>query len=136
MDVPDRFWNVLEAHAPSTQRLTAWLRGASEDEIVAFQLAYELAAEEITDYWDGPVVDGVPYSEDDTEDLCQWIVAQGRPAWEAARSGPAGLTEAIRRYVERDLDDAWIPGSVAHAIFYDRFHASLDERMSDASGEA
>ncbi|WP_433057892.1 DUF4240 domain-containing protein [Dactylosporangium sp. CS-033363] len=115
-------WTVLETHARDMDSLVAWLRTAPRDEVVAFQSAYEEAAEELADYWDGPVVDGVQYSEDDTEDLCLWIVAQGRAAWEAAR---VDFGAAVRRYVERDVDDAWVPGGVAYEIFFARFGSSL-----------
>ncbi|WP_432824790.1 hypothetical protein [Dactylosporangium sp. CA-092794] len=131
-EVPAWFWDVIEAHKPGTASLAGWLRRAAEDEIVAYQLAYELAAEEVADYWDGPVVDGVQYSEDDTEDLCKWVVAQGRAAWAAARSGPEGMADAVRRYTARDAAEAWTPDGAAHAIFHERFHASLHERMTAA----
>ncbi|MFG2044596.1 DUF4240 domain-containing protein [Dactylosporangium sp. NPDC048998] len=127
--MPDRFWSVLESHARNQDSLVSWLRRASADEIVAYQLAYEQAAEEIADYWDGPVVDGVPYSEDDTEDLCKWVVAQGREAWVAACSD---LGEAVRRYTARDVNDAWTPGEPAYEIFFERFGASLHVRLAEA----
>ncbi|WP_433217212.1 hypothetical protein ACQP00_09230 [Dactylosporangium sp. CS-047395] len=116
------FWSVLETHARDMDGLVAWLRSAPRDQVVAFQVAYEEAAGELADYWDGPLVDGVQYSEDDTEDLCLWIVAQGRDAWEDAR---VDFGAAVRRYGARDVDDAWVPGGVAYQIFFGRFGSSL-----------
>ncbi|MER7277572.1 hypothetical protein ABT369_24335 [Dactylosporangium sp. NPDC000244] len=124
MEVSDRFWDVLESHERSQASLVAWLWSASRDEIVAYQRAFEEAAEELADYWDGPVVDGVQYSEDDTEDLCLWIVGEGRESWDAARADFEG---AIRRYLARDPDDAWVPGAPAYAVFHERFGVSLAE---------
>nr|BFE62418.1 hypothetical protein GCM10020063_069440 [Dactylosporangium thailandense] len=126
VEVSDRFWDVLESHGRSQARLVGWLREASEDEIVDYQGSFEAAAEELADYWDGPVVDGVQYSEDDTEDLCLWIVGEGRESWDAARVDFEG---AIRRYLARDPDDLWVPGAPAYGIFYERSHRSLDERL-------
>ncbi|MET7393043.1 hypothetical protein ABZS66_06040 [Dactylosporangium sp. NPDC005572] len=125
----DAFWSVLETHARSQASILAWLREAPEDEIVAFQLTYELAAEALTDYWDGPVVDGVRYSEDDTEDLCMWIVAQGREFWTAARADFGG---AVNRYTARDGGDPWTPGAPAYAVYFERFGRSLYERLYES----
>ena len=122
-------WEQLESHGRDQAGLVAWLRAAPAEEIVAFQAAYELAAEELADYWDGPEVGGVQYSEDDTEDLCHWIVAQGRTAWEAARTDFPG---AIGRYLARDRDDPWVPGAAAYAVYFERFGQALTGRLYEA----
>jgi hypothetical protein len=60
---------------------------ATQKKVEEFLTAYELAAQTLCDYWDGPVVDGVQYSEDDTEDLCNWVVSQGRDLWQCVVEG-------------------------------------------------
>ena len=87
---PDWFWNILDSTRPSLAALEAWLVNAPKKRLEQFASAYELAAHSLRDYWDGPLVDGIQYSEDDTEDLCNWIVAQGRELWQ--ESGPVTLT--------------------------------------------
>jgi hypothetical protein len=141
-EVPAWFWDVIETNRPSIARLVAWLESATEDEIVSYQLAYELAAEAIIGYWEGPSVEGVQFSEDDTEDMCRWVVSQGRQAWEDARSGRVRLDVVALRYLTRDAgplsedagplpeQDGWTPGNPAYSVFFERFHDSLDERMS------
>jgi len=84
---PDWFWNILDSTRPSLAALEAWLVNAPKKRLEQFASAYELAAHSLRDYWDGPLVDGIQYSEDDTEDLCNWIVAQGRELWQRVRAG-------------------------------------------------
>jgi hypothetical protein len=39
------------------------------------------ASEQVCDYWRGPTVDGIAFSEDDTEDLCDRVVSRGAGFW-------------------------------------------------------
>ena len=84
---PDWFWDVLQSTRPSLAKLEAWLVDASEEKLEQFASAYELAAQSVCDYWDGPIVEGVQYSEDDTEDVCNWIVSQGHGLWRCVQVG-------------------------------------------------
>jgi hypothetical protein len=117
------------------------------DELEEFALAYELAAEEITGYWDGPV--GLGYSEDDTEDLCKWIVSQGEALWLQAVSRErdlmdlAHLHELAQRgegneYKRWDVDlehqryYGWLsPSGLAGIIYETRFGSCLLERLDE-----
>ncbi|MBX7218538.1 MAG: DUF4240 domain-containing protein [Blastocatellia bacterium] len=106
--VPDWFWEVLESAKPELQRLVDWLEAASREEIVEFQRTYEDAAQAICDYWDGPVVGDIVFSEDDTEDFCTWVVSQGRALWEQALVA-ADLEPLVQLYraSESESDTTW-----------------------------
>ncbi|WP_194923311.1 hypothetical protein [Catenulispora pinisilvae] len=134
-EIPDAFWDRVGSAGPGDEGATAWLSVATASEIVEYQLAFELAAEELADYSDGPCVDAFVFSEDDTEDLCLWIVAQGRQAWQSVRAGRESLAQAARRYLARRLDaesETWTAaGTSAYSIFHDRFGESLSDRMRE-----
>ena len=140
---PDWFWSVIEQAKPSLGRLATWLEAASEEEVVQFALAYDLAAEQLADSWDGPHVDDVPYSEDDTEDLCDWVVSQGRGLWRAAMAREIDLRELARLELASErgetsecpgwaadvsnpaYDGSLAPRYLAHAVYRNRFGHSL-----------
>ena len=96
--MPELLWTVIENSKPSLQRLADWLESASREDVERFALTYEWAAQEIAEYWQGPLVDDVQYSEDDTEDLCNWIVSQGRKLWGQAVSEEIDLAD-LRGFV-------------------------------------
>ena len=144
---PDWFWDVLESAKPNLQRLVDWLETATREEIVAFERTYEDAAKEVCDYWSGPTVDGVGFSEDDTEDFCHWVVSQGRALWRQARTAP-DLEPFVRLYwAAEDGATDWpkwnssvlnenyrgyqAPGSVAYAVFEARFSEPLDQYLAE-----
>jgi len=145
--VPIWFWAVLEKTRPSLQRLVEWLEAATREQIIEFQRSYVDAAQEICDYWDGPIVDGIGFSEDNTEDLCEWIVSQGHVLWRKAIEAP-DLEYFVRIYwaAERKADSEWpawdisvtnpiyrgyqSPGTVSHAVFQHRFSEDLHEYLA------
>lgn len=147
--IPSLLWEVMASTRPSLRRLAARLESMPREELETFALAYERAAEEIVGYWEGPVVDGVEYSEDDTEDLCKWIVSQGEALWLQAVSRQrdlvnlAHLHELARRgegreYVRWDADlenrlyvGSRTPEGLAFRIYEARFGSSLHERLDE-----
>jgi hypothetical protein len=82
-DPPDWFWETLEGARPQLNTLAAELEAMPRERLVDFAAAYRDAACAVCDYWDGPVVDGIEFSEDDSEDLANWVVSVGL----LARSG-------------------------------------------------
>jgi hypothetical protein len=149
--VPGWFWQVIESAKPELRRLVEWLEAAKREQIVAFQRSYEAAAEAVCDYWNGPIVDGIGFSEDDTKDLCHWIVSQGSALWLQAISA-TDLTPFVRLYWAAEYKGAadwpkWnslalspvyhgfqAPGSVAYRVFEARFSEALDEYVNGESG--
>jgi hypothetical protein len=144
--IPDWFWSLIEVARPSLQLLIERLEALSQTEIAQWQQAYELAAEAIVPYWDGPDMGGEVgvLSEDGTEDLCKWIVSQGRGLWQQATAPNADLKSLVRLYwranqgmvpeyppwsktVEnpeyRGYQD---PSCIAYPIYRARFGAELD----------
>ena len=146
---PDWFWSAIEQAKPSLGRLAKWLESASKEEVIQFALAYEWAAEEVADYWAGPNVDGAPYSEDDTEKMCKWVVSQGRGLWKRAVAREIDLVELARLEVASGLGESgeypgWVadvadsaydgylaPESIAHAVYRTRFGLSLLEGLDE-----
>ena len=98
-DVSQWFWVVLEKAKRDLGRLAAWLETASRLEIEEFAREYRCAkARVIADYSQGIEIDGVSFSEEITEDFCDWIVAQGRPVWQAALASHAYVSGLAREY--------------------------------------
>ena len=146
-DVSQWFWVVLEKAKRDLGRLAAWLETASRLEIEEFAREYRCAkARVIADYTQGIEIDGVSFSEEVTEDFCDWIVAQGRRIWQAAvasRAYVSGLAREYQRAKEsgsKAASRAWngsalgqkYPGShsprlLAHAVYDARFGADLDD---------
>ena len=56
--------------------------------------------------WDGPLVDGVSFSEDDTEDFTDWVVSQGASAWHRACEAD-DLAELAREYQAARRAPTW-----------------------------
>ena len=143
---PDWFWDVLERTRPDLARLESWLMAASAEQVRQFADAFENAAMTLCDYWDGPMVDGIQYSEDDTEDLCQWIVSQGRDLWTKLMNGKLDLTDVARHIARSEIDklpaktEEWnstvndlrhfgyqSPECIAHAVYYSRFGTRISD---------
>ncbi|MFB6891530.1 hypothetical protein ACFCX4_19740 [Kitasatospora sp. NPDC056327] len=146
-DVPGWFWEVLAATRPRLTALESWLGSRPREVLEEFALAHECAAESLADYADGVCVDGDGWSEDDTEDLCAWVVAQGHGFWEAVRTGRLRLDEAARLYLGRTppppghpapWDDEVAdprhrgyrsPAAIVHGVYRTRFAEELHERL-------
>jgi hypothetical protein len=146
---PDWFWKLIDSTRPDLQRLETWLLSASREEIEQFAMAYEIAAESVGEYWAGPDVDGVQFSEDDTEDLCKWVVSQGQTFWESAISGEPSLVELARLYWRAEDGEIpelpnWTtevanpqhegyqsPEYIAYGVYESRFGESLSDKLSE-----
>ena len=146
---PEWFWSVIERSKPSLKRLAEWLEAAPKEAVIRFAFLYELAAEEVADFSSGPDVDGVQYSEDDTEDLCNWVVSQGSGLWRKAitreidLASLARLNEDSRRNESAEYQ-TWVvdvsdsaydgylaPHCLAHPIYRKRFGLSLLEELTN-----
>jgi hypothetical protein len=146
-DVSQWFWLVLEQTKPDLGRLATWLEAASRAEIEDFAREFRRAKEHVVaDYSKGIEVDGVIFSEDGTEDFCDWVVAQGRDFWQAAVASRADLSGLAREYQgaeesgSKAASRAWnasalgqkyrgshSPRLLAYAIYDARFGADLDD---------
>jgi hypothetical protein len=69
ISIPNWFWATLDAARPNLQSLVALLEKMPRKRLVEFAYFFKEASMEICDYWEGPTVDGIEFSEDDTEDL-------------------------------------------------------------------
>jgi hypothetical protein len=142
-EVPEWFWEVLDTTRPSLLALERWLGDQPGTVLVEFARAYLEAAEALADYAQGVVVDGFVWSEDSTEDLCLWVVGQGRDLWHAVVAGELTLAETAGAYLGRPspLSGAvtpWdqavahpghrgsqSPDALVHAVHRTRFAADL-----------
>ncbi len=99
-EIPEWFWSLIETTKPSLALLIERLEALSQAELEQWQRAYELAAAAIVPYWDGPDMGGNlgVLSEDSTEDLCEWIVSQGRELWQRATGPGADLIYLAHLY--------------------------------------
>jgi hypothetical protein len=92
---------VLDEARPSLQALIKVLEAMPREQLIAYARHYDEAMWEVCDTWDGPEVDGITFSEDDTEDLNLWVVSKGQTVWERAVASD-DLSELIREYWEEE----------------------------------
>ncbi|WP_406088236.1 hypothetical protein [Kitasatospora purpeofusca] len=148
----DWFWEVLESTRPRLSALESWLESQPREVLEAFALAYESAAESLADFSDGVSVDGDVWSEDSTEDLCMWVVGQGRGLWSSVVVGDRPLEDVARTYLGRapllpDGVPLWdeevsdpghrgyqSPGAIVHGVYRTRFAEDLHERLGGMFG--
>jgi len=145
----DRFWTVLESVRPDLSRLADWLESASRTQIVAFQAEFEAAKEDLADYSEGIRFNGTTTSEDATQDICAWIVGQGRVAWEAAFSRKSDLSAYAQEHQDSESqvstkgvwNDSGLgekyrgsrsPAILAYCIYEDRFGDSLYDAIDES----
>ncbi|MFF8774542.1 hypothetical protein [Kitasatospora sp. NPDC015120] len=147
--IPAWFWDALEAARPHLPALESWLGSRPRGVVEDFALAYESAADALADFSQGVRVDGDVWSEDSTEDLCRWVVGQGRALWCSVLAGERALEDAAQLYLGRvppgpDQVDPWdgevadprhrgyqSPGTIAHGVYRSRFGEDLHERLAD-----
>jgi hypothetical protein len=133
-DPKDWFWKALDATRPSLAALESWLMNASQEHVEQFAAEYELAAQALCDYWDGPIVDGVEYSEDDTEDLCDWVVAQGRELWHKVKDREIDIGTIALVHSRGNYDLLPVPVSEWTTEVRDSKHRGYQDPASIASG--
>lgn len=142
-EIPDWFWELLDSCRPSLQALATKLEALPRERLVAYAALYERAAEELCDYWSGPIVDGEQLSVDDTEDLCHWIVSQGsevyaqalalhgqlEPLWLHYRASERGEDPGFPAWSVEVQNEAYkgfqSPAGIPHPIYEARFGSSL-----------
>ncbi|KDN80764.1 hypothetical protein [Kitasatospora cheerisanensis] len=138
--IPEWFWQAMEAARPRLAALESWLGAQPRQVVEDFALAHEAAQDALADPAEGVRVDGETWSEDSTEDLCRWVVGQGREFWQAVVAGELTPEAAARRYL--DGADPWdeevadprhrgyqSTGFLAHGVYRSRFGEDLDERL-------
>lgn len=149
-DIPEWFWHVLHATRPNLSALESWLSSQPKQTLETFALAYLDAASELADYSEGVPIEGQRWSEDSTEDLCQWVVSQGHEFWHSVLTGEkGGLAEAARAYEGNpsacadltDWDDEVTnpehrgyqsPDAIVYGVYRTRFAEDLCDRLLDA----
>ncbi|WP_405436845.1 hypothetical protein OG373_07365 [Streptomyces avidinii] len=147
-DVPGWFWEVLDTARPSLSALESWLESQPRGVLEGYALAYLEAAESLVDFSEGVTVDGEVWSEDSTEDLCMWVVGQGRVFWRSTVEGAWELPEVAQAYLGRpsalvrevtQWDDRvrspghtgyGTPGTLVHGVYRTRFGQDLYARLT------
>ncbi|MFD7916329.1 hypothetical protein ACFV30_37430 [Streptomyces sp. NPDC059752] len=143
-DVPGWFWEVLDTARPSLSALESQPRAVLE----GYALAYLEAAKSLIDFSEGVTVDGEVWSEDSTEDLCMWVVGQGRAFWRSTVEEAWELPDAAQAYLGRPSPLMWevtqwdaqvlrpehtgyrCPGTLVHGVYRTRFGQDLYERLT------
>jgi hypothetical protein len=146
-NVPDWFWQLLDSSRPILQDLAAKLEVLPREELVAYAATYERAVQSLCDAWAGPEVDGIQFSEDDTEDLCRWVVSEGQELYVQAVALQGRLASIVPRYWASERGDdrehpSWSvqleneayrghqsPRDIVYAIYEARFGASLHDDL-------
>lgn len=100
------FWKLIEQAWSDFELLCNQLRTMDLQRLEQFVAWFVLASQYTRDPWDGPYVSeiGGHLSEDDMQDLNDWIVAQGKRAWVYARSNAADWDEIFRLATTRNSE--------------------------------
>ncbi|MFI6576237.1 hypothetical protein ACIBFB_10560 [Nocardiopsis sp. NPDC050513] len=125
------------------------MESQSRQMLEGFALAYLDAADALIDVSEGVIVDDVVWSEDDTEDLCVWVVGQGRGFWSSVVTGERELAEAALAFSGRGSPlsgevTRWdhevsapehrgyqSPDAIVYGVYRTRFAEDLYERLSE-----
>jgi hypothetical protein len=135
-EIPEWLWRVIEQTKPSSEKLIQWFESVEKERIVQFYVAFDYASQEISDYSAGVRIDNYVFSEDSMEDLCDWIVSQGKDLWEQSTGETADLVAIARIYLDVENDPnakypKWFPQTIAHRFYYKHFN----EAIFDAAAE-
>jgi hypothetical protein len=146
-EVPDWFWDVIEAARPNLMALESWLVAAPKATVEQYGFHYDTASLALAEYASAIEVDGTVWSEDDMADLCHWIVGEGRTYWQSVVDGDRTLLEAARTYGDpahhwndevanpnhRGYQSPW---GIAHGVYWSRFGKALNEVIDDPNYQA
>lgn len=108
----DQFWTLISLAKQDTAAFVKKLEGMSQVELIGFAWKFEDLAGFLYDeeYHQGR------FSEDYLEDLCDWVVAQGKEFYENVLNNPDQMPTEVN-YSDPDID---IPYQVS-TVYYDRF---------------
>jgi hypothetical protein len=89
------FWDLISECSPSLKYLEEQLESFSEEKLKKYLMYWDISSRALCAPWDGPYIDDEieQLSEDSTEELTDWIVSQGKSAWEYALRNPDQLSE-------------------------------------------
>jgi hypothetical protein len=137
----DLLWQVIEQSDHDEDRLAAQLAALDRETLLALAAQALDARFAVRAPWDGPFVPSVGgcLSEDDTDDLADWVVGQGRAVWmELVEADDAGLVAAFERMYAQKRDagfpGAWRPD--ASASVQGQIYQTYTDRFGDDFHEA
>ena len=96
--IPSWFLTLLDETRPSLAALADRLEALTRQKLVAYASTYRDVAEHIIEVWNNPIVDGAELSEDDIEDICDWVVSQGDALITRAYAERADLKSIVKAY--------------------------------------
>jgi Protein of unknown function (DUF4240) len=122
-EIPDFFWEIIETANNGHENLTEILLKADKNTIYKFAGEFGSAAVALTDkrYVDRMEVT----SEDSIEDICHWIVSQGKDYYEKIWNNP----ELIPKY--DDIQRVGNLESVAAFVYEEKFGEEMPDTIDD-----
>ncbi len=136
---PDRFWDLVEASRrddidEQTEALGEVLAPLGKDALLAFDTDYRRVhrAAYRWDLWGAFYVINGGCSDDGFHYACDWLIAKGRAAYEAALTDPESMVDLLGTD-----DDAWAElfGYVARETYEEKFGEDMPEVDLQPYGE-
>lgn len=115
----DWFWQIIHDAGGDKERLRQILHGLSKEEVYRFQ---DIFVEMATELQDEPytMYVGEDESEDGIADIANWVVSQGKEAYQSVLNQPDRMPEHVELEESSDLFGA------AYEVYYARFGEGLD----------
>ncbi len=118
-DISDNFWEIIRKTDNSRNILEKILMEEDKDNIYKFAGEFTEAAIQLND---SPFLDYLEdLSEDETQDICYWIVSQGKDLYQNIWNSP----ELISTYQE--VGDRETLFGVAESVYEDKFKEEMPE---------
>lgn len=136
---PDRFWALIAESRrddidDQTQALSQVLFALDQGTLVAFEADYLRLHRDAYrwDLWGAFYVINGGCSDDGFHYACDWLIAQGRAAYEAALADP----ESLIKHLKTD-EDAWAEpfGYVAREVFEHKFDKDMPDLGFPPTGD-
>ena len=113
-ELPDEFWDIIRRSAGNKDTLRDIMTQLSREQIFEFAQSFTEAATQLKD---DPFLQYVApnTSEDDMDDIANWVVSQGKEAYRQVWENP----ETVPKHIDVDAPDNLY--YIAESIYYKRF---------------
>jgi len=118
----EAFWDLIEVGKQDKRELERKIKKLSEQDLVDFywfniETAADLKGEEFLAHWEPP------YSDDDVDDVAQWVVRQGLDYYEGIQMEPDTMPTEVPK---GEGNVSW--DGVAAKVYKDRYGQAIRDK--------
>jgi hypothetical protein len=125
-EIPGDFWRIIDSAGCNSERLTQLLESMDEEDLLRFCWNYEEAVGQIATLYH----ELTDFSEDTSEDICRWVVAQGEVAFTRVWDNAEDLISSEATPYGRVQADPGLFDSALHC-FEARFGKHVPQKTHD-----